>query len=227
VLKGLSFRIPPAAKVGVVGRTGSGKSSLLNALLRLNQVIGGSIEIDDVNVLKLGLHTLRKQISWIPQEPHLFSGSLRENLDPFGRRNDNELWAAVKAVQMDETIRGLPGRLDEPVTDGGKNFSVGQRQLLSLARAIITRSKIVVMDEATANIDLNTDALIQKAIKGDSQLKMCTVVMIAHRIRTIADCDMVIVLDNGKVSEAGSPKDLADKPNGIFASMVKASGMRL
>jgi len=224
VLKGLDFEVPSGCKVGVVGRTGSGKSSLLNALLRLNQVVDGSIVIDDVDVLKVGLHTLRRQIAWIPQEPHLFTGTLRHNLDPFSTASDKDLWRALKAVQLDSTVKSLKGKLEAMVSDGGSNFSVGQRQLLSLARAIISYSKVVVMDEATANIDLDTDSRIQTAIK-DGDFKHCTILMIAHRIRTIADCDLIVVMDNGRVAECGSPVELASTQGSIFSSMVEASGM--
>mmetsp|Transcript_5464 Transcript_5464/g.8077 ORF Transcript_5464/g.8077 Transcript_5464/m.8077 type:complete len:1386 (-) Transcript_5464:101-4258(-) len=227
VLKQISFRFPGGSRVGVVGRTGSGKSSLLNALLRLNQVCGGSIEIDGVDVLKLGLHSLRKNVAWIPQEPHLFSGDLRHNLDPFRKSTDDQIWQALRAVQLDEAVKRMPGELEAEITDGGANLSVGQRQLLSLARAILRNCRVVVMDEATANIDLSTDRRIQQAISKEKALRDSTILMIAHRLRTVASCDIVLVLDGGKVMEIGPPRTLAEQKNGTFASMVRASGMSL
>jgi len=227
VLKGVDFKVPGGSNVGIVGRTGSGKSSFLNALLRLNFVTGGKILLDGVDTLKIGLHTLRRNISWIPQEPHLFSGSLRDNLDPFKQRMDDEIWEVLRAVQMSSKIERSGKGLGFVVGDSGSNLSVGQRQLLSLARAMLERAKVVIMDEATANIDLKTDLQIQKALTGGGMgtLKGSTVIMIAHRVRTIIGCDQVVVLDNGRVKEFGSPASLVQREGGIFKSMVLASGM--
>ena len=225
VLKGVNVQIPARAKVGIVGRTGSGKSSLLNALLRLCSPSGGRVMLDGVDVAALGLHQLRAAVAWIPQEPHLFSGSLRANLDPFARATDADLWAALGAVQLNTVIKALPGRLDAPVRDGGSNFSVGQRQLLSLARALVSKARVVVLDEATANIDMETDAKIQAVIKcADGDFKDRTVLMVAHRLNTVADCDLIVVMDNGRVAEAGKPAELAQREGGVFAGMLRAAG---
>uniref|UniRef100_A0A7S0D8M6 ABC transporter domain-containing protein n=1 Tax=Amorphochlora amoebiformis TaxID=1561963 RepID=A0A7S0D8M6_9EUKA len=150
---------------------------------------------------------------------------MRTNLDPFDSVPDKTLWAALKAVQLDSVVKKLKGQLSFMVADHGGNLSVGQRQLLSLARAIARRSKIVVMDEATANIDLETDRRIQRAIQTDPNLKQSTILVIAHRIRTIAQSDMILVVDNGHLVEAGSPSVLAKREGSVFRSMVKASGM--
>ena len=176
-------------------------------------------------VAALGLHQLRAAVAWIPQEPHLFSGSLRANLDPFARATDADLWAALGAVQLNTVIKALPGRLDAPVRDGGSNFSVGQRQLLSLARALVSKTRVVVLDEATANIDMETDAKIQAVIKcADGDFKDRTVLMVAHRLNTVADCDLIVVMDNGRVAEAGKPAELAQREGGVFAGMLRAAG---
>ncbi|KAK9870720.1 hypothetical protein WA026_008289 [Henosepilachna vigintioctopunctata] len=201
VLKNLNFEIKPGEKIGIVGRTGAGKSSLISALFRLAR-IDGVIEIDGIDVGKVGLTELRSKISIIPQEPTLFSESIGYNLDPFRRYHDEILWKALESVELKKVIESL----DMVVTEGGSNFSVGQRQLICLARAIVRNNKILVMDEATANVDPYTDDLIQQSIR--KNFKSCTVLTVAHRINTIIDNDKVIVMDAGQILEFAPPYEL-------------------
>ncbi|XP_063890832.1 uncharacterized LOC110383917 [Helicoverpa armigera] len=217
VLKDLNFEIQSGWKVGVVGRTGAGKSSLIAALFRLSD-ISGSIKIDGVDTEGLAKKTLRSKISIIPQEPVLFSATLRYNLDPFDDYSDDDIWRALEQVELKE---GIPA-LDFKVAEGGTNFSMGQRQLVCLARAILRSNKILIMDEATANVDPQTDALIQKTIR--RQFASCTVLTIAHRLNTIMDSDRVLVMDQGEVAEFDHPHILLSNPNSKFFSMVRETG---
>ncbi|XP_072399246.1 probable multidrug resistance-associated protein lethal(2)03659 [Diabrotica undecimpunctata] len=221
VLKGLNFVIQPKEKVGIVGRTGAGKSSLIQALFRLAH-IDGSILIDRVDTKKISLRSLRSKISIIPQEPVLFSGTLRKNLDPFDEYSDEVLWNALEEVELKHAVDELPSALDSKMAEGGSNFSVGQRQLVCLARAIIRNNKILVLDEATANVDPHTDGLIQKTIR--QKFAECTVLTIAHRLHTIMDCDKVLVMDAGKNVEFDHPHDLLQDTKGIFYSLVMKTG---
>ncbi|XP_017069896.2 probable multidrug resistance-associated protein lethal(2)03659 [Drosophila eugracilis] len=222
VLKGLSFTIKPREKVGIVGRTGAGKSSLINALFRLSYN-EGAIIIDKRDTNDMGLHDLRSKISIIPQEPVLFSGTMRYNLDPFEQYPDDKLWKALEEVHLKEEISELPTGLQSAISEGGTNFSVGQRQLVCLARAILRENRILVMDEATANVDPQTDALIQATIR--NKFKDCTVLTIAHRLNTIMDSDKVLVLDAGQVVEFGSPYELLTESEAmVFHGMVMQTG---
>ncbi|XP_064556495.1 probable multidrug resistance-associated protein lethal(2)03659 isoform X2 [Drosophila montana] len=222
VLKSLNFEIKPMEKVGIVGRTGAGKSSLINALFRLSYN-DGSIIIDSRDTSELGLHDLRSKISIIPQEPVLFSGSMRYNLDPFEEYSDAKLWDALEEVKLKPVISELPSGLQSKISEGGTNFSVGQRQLVCLARAILRENRILVMDEATANVDPQTDALIQATIR--NKFRECTVLTIAHRLNTIMDSDKVIVMDAGQLVEFGSPYELLTEcESKIFHSMVMETG---
>ncbi|KAG8381914.1 hypothetical protein BUALT_Bualt05G0022300 [Buddleja alternifolia] len=222
VLKGLSFTISPHQKVGIVGRTGAGKSSMLNALFRIVEIERGRILIDDFDIAKFGLTDVRKVLGIIPQSPVLFSGNVRFNLDPFGEHNDPDLWEALERAHLKDVIRRSPFGLDAEVLEGGENFSVGQRQLLSLARALLRRSKILVLDEATAAVDVRTDALIQKTIR--EEFKSCTMLTIAHRLNTIIDSDQILVLDSGQVVEYDTPENLLENEASAFCNMVQSTG---
>uniref|UniRef100_A0A6M2F7E0 ABC-type xenobiotic transporter n=1 Tax=Populus davidiana TaxID=266767 RepID=A0A6M2F7E0_9ROSI len=222
VLHGLSFTIFPSDKVGIVGRTGAGKSSMLNALFRIVELERGRILIDDCDIAKFGLMDLRKVLGIIPQSPVLFSGTVRFNRDPFSEHNDADLWEALERAHLKDVIRRNSLGLDSEVTEAGDNFSVGQRQLLSLARALLRRSKILVLDEATAAVDVRTDALIQKTIR--EEFRSCTMLIIAHRLNTIIDCDRVILLDSGRVLEYDTPEELLSKEDSAFSKMVQSTG---
>lgn len=222
VLHGLSFSISPSDKVGIVGRTGAGKSSMLNALFRIVELEIGRILIDDCDIRKFGLMDLRKVLGIIPQSPVLFSGTVRFNLDPFNEHNDQDLWEALERAHLKNAIARNSFGLDAEVSEAGENFSVGQRQLLSLARALLRRSKILVLDEATAAVDVGTDALIQKTIR--EEFKLCTMLIIAHRLNTIIDCDRILLLDAGQVLEYDTPEALLSKEDSAFSKMVQSTG---
>jgi len=208
VLKKLNIDIPAGYKVGICGRTGSGKSSSLLALLRLNIITSGDILLDGESLLSLDLQSARSRLSIIPQDPHLFSGTIRFNLDPFSAHSDTEIWGALQDAHIDDHIKADPLGLSALVEESGKNFSVGQRQLLSLARAILRRSKVVLMDEVTASIDYLTDRLIQETIRTSPALRDSTIITVAHRLRTIADSDLIVVVQAGEVIEMGAPGTL-------------------
>lgn len=224
VLNDLCFVIEPKDKVGIVGRTGAGKSSLINALFRLAH-IEGEIIIDGRETSTLGLHELRSQISIIPQEPVLFSGTMRHNLDPFDEYPDQILWKALEEVELKEAVLELPAGLSSRMSEGGGNFSVGQRQLVCLARAVLRRNRILVLDEATANVDPQTDALIQTTIR--NKFAECTVLTIAHRLHTVMDSDKVLVMDAGQMVEFDHPHNLLQRENGILRSMVEQTGRNM
>jgi ABC-type multidrug transport system fused ATPase/permease subunit len=245
VLKGLTFSVNRNERIGVVGRTGAGKSSLTLAIFRFLEARQGSIHIDGLDISKIKLHALRSRLAIIPQDPVLFSGTVRSNLDAFDEHTDNELRDALERVHLVSpsafnTSPGSPSSngtntptqkntnpftsLSSPITEGGLNLSQGQRQLLCLARAIVSRPKIMVLDEATSAVDMATDTLIQRSIReefGDS-----TLIVIAHRLSTISDFDKILVLGDGKVVEFGTPRTLMDIEEGVFRGMVSESGER-
>ncbi|KAJ8674819.1 hypothetical protein QAD02_010605 [Eretmocerus hayati] len=221
VLKNLNLSILPSEKVGIVGRTGAGKSSLISALFRLAKV-EGVIEIDGINTNNISLDDLRKSISIIPQDPVLFSGTLRRNLDPFDEFSDEYLWTVLEEVELKDAVTATSNGLDHRVIDRGANYSVGQRQLICLARAILRNNRILLLDEATANVDPHTDSLIQRTIR--TKFSSCTVLTIAHRLNTIMDSDKVIVMDGGVVVECDHPHVLLQDCSGQFSSLVKESG---
>lgn len=222
VLKNLSLTVNAGEKIGVCGRTGSGKSSLMIALFRISEIEkDGTIVIDGVNTREIGTAALRLNISIIPQDPVMFSNTVRYNMDPFAKATDDELWEVLKKVQMGEAIAALPKGLDEEVAEGGENFSQGQRQLLCIARSLLRKPKILVMDEATASIDNETDALIQRMIRENFQ--DATILTIAHRLNTIMDSDRILVLDDGRIAELDTPENLLGKEDGHFKAMVEKS----
>ena len=255
VLKGLSFNIDRNQRVGVVGRTGAGKSSLTLALFRFIEARSGSIHIDGLDISDISLSTLRSRLAIIPQDPVLFSGTVRSNLDPFDNHTDHELYDALERVHLitgpvsrdeppDQPSPEEPGNsnatssaptlvnapsnknpfssLSSPISESGLNLSQGQRQLLTLARAIAARPKLLVMDEATSAVDMPTDTLIQRSIR--EEFHDATLIVIAHRLSTIADFDRVLVMDDGKAVEYGRPADLWKNDGGVFRSMVDGSG---
>ncbi|KAF9098829.1 hypothetical protein BGX29_007411 [Mortierella sp. GBA35] len=264
VIKDISFRIKAGEKIGVVGRTGSGKSTFAISLFRFMDPVGGSITIDGIDICKIGLQDLRSNLTIIPQDPILFKGTLRSNLDPFGEREDRELWEALRRSHLipdtrpssrlpsnrnsldftaladgsqtnsragslknstdgteSETVDPSKITLDTPVKENGSNFSQGQRQLIALARALVRQSKIIVMDEATASVDFETDLKIQGTIR--QEMANSTILTIAHRIRTIADFDRVLVMNAGEVAEFDKPLTLMNQPDSIFRSMCERS----
>ncbi|XP_018309824.1 multidrug resistance-associated protein 1 isoform X2 [Mycetomoellerius zeteki] len=223
VLNGLTFSVLGGEKIGIVGRTGAGKSSMTLALFRIIEAAQGKILIDDIDISKLGLHDLRSRLTIIPQDPVLFSGTLRMNLDPFDCYNDEEVWKALEHAHLKLFVENLPHSLLHEVTEGGENLSVGQRQLICLARALLRKTKVLILDEATAAVDLETDDLIQTTIR--QEFKNCTVLTIAHRLNTILDSDRVIVLDKGLIVEYDSPEVLLSNSSSSFYSMAKDAGL--
>lgn len=245
VLKGLTFTVEKTQRVGVVGRTGAGKSSLTLALFRFLEPRSGSIYIDGIDISAIALSTLRSRLAIIPQDPVLFSGTVRSNLDPFDNHSDEELYEALERVQLthshsstrnvsrDEppalaelpvsnTNKNIFTSLRSRISEGGLNLSQGQRQLLCLARAIVSRPKLMILDEATSAVDMATDALIQRSIREEFQ--DATLIVIAHRLSTIADFDRVLVMEEGRGVEYDTPSNLMQMADGIFKNMVERSG---
>uniref|UniRef100_A0A8C9FBP1 Canalicular multispecific organic anion transporter 1 n=1 Tax=Pavo cristatus TaxID=9049 RepID=A0A8C9FBP1_PAVCR len=222
VLLGITCNIGSTEKVGVVGRTGAGKSSLTNCLFRVLEAAGGKIIIDGLDIATIGLHDLRQNLTIIPQDPVLFTGTLRMNLDPFDQYTDEEVWKALELAHLKAYVQELPERLQHNVSEGGENLSVGQRQLVCLARALLRKAKILILDEATAAVDLETDHLIQTTIR--SAFADCTVLTIAHRLHTIMDSNRVMVMHAGKIVEFDSPEKLLQKQS-VFSAMAKDAGI--
>ncbi|KFP52290.1 Canalicular multispecific organic anion transporter 2, partial [Cathartes aura] len=222
VLKGLNLQVHGGEKIGIVGRTGAGKSSMTLCLFRILEAVKGEIKIDGVKISEIGLHDLRSRLTIIPQDPVLFSGTLRMNLDPFNKYSDEEIWKALELSHLKRFVSSQPSTLDYECSEGGENLSVGQRQLVCLARALLRKTRILILDEATAAIDLETDDLIQLTIR--TQFEDCTVLTIAHRLNTIMDYTRVLVLDNGTIAEFDTPASLIAS-KGIFYSMAKDAGL--
>ncbi|KAG2037723.1 P-loop containing nucleoside triphosphate hydrolase protein [Suillus americanus] len=242
VLRGISIKIGGGEKIGVVGRTGAGKSSLMLALFRIVELSGGSITIDGIDISTIGLKDLRSKISIIPQDPLLFSGTIRSNLDPFSQHGDAELWDALHrscllnsstTSKRSSSSNGVGSEqastsrynLDSTIESEGANLSVGERSLLSLARALVKDCKVVVLDEATASVDLDTDSKIQQTIQTEFQDR--TLLCIAHRLRTIISYDRILVLDAGLVAEFDTPSNLFKIESGIFRGMCERSNISL
>ena len=205
VLKGVSLNFKPGERVGICGRTGSGKSSMMISLFRISELEkdGGQIIIDGVDTAEIGTAALRLNLSIIPQDPVMFSNTIRYNLDPFEKASEEELWTVLEKVRMVEAIASLPNGINHLVAEGGSNFSLGQRQLICIARSLLRKPKILVMDEATASIDNTTDGQIQEMIR--ENFADATVLTIAHRLNTIMDSDRFLVLDDGVVAEFDTP----------------------
>lgn len=225
-LNGVSFTIENNQRVGVVGRTGSGKSTLALALFRLMEASEGCVLIDGLDISKLKLEALRRRgLAIVPQHPTLFAGTVRTNLDPFGWYSETELTDVLERVHL-----SIPSKkpnasfLDVQVSEGGANFSQGQRQLLCLARAILQNAKVMIMDEATSAVDMETDGLIQQTIRSEFGGSMSSCLVIAHRLSTIADFDRILVMSNGRVVEFGAPEDLIKNEGGEFRELVNQSG---
>eukprot|EP01035_Chromulina_nebulosa_P017873 gene17873-23489_t len=230
ILNKVNFKVPNGKKVGIVGRTGAGKSTLISSLFRTVEPESGVIMIDGVNILNIPLHTLRSRVAIVPQEPILFQGSIRSNLDPFSTCRDEDLWNVLKSVHLSEYVSSMPGGTggeygpleDKLIAEKGSNLSVGQRQLLCMARALLRKAPILVLDECTANVDHETDTLIQDTVR--NELTNITVLCIAHRLHTIAFYDLVLVMDKGSVAEYDSPLKLMQDEKSIFYSMCMNSG---
>lgn len=223
VLNKISFTVLPGEKIGICGRTGSGKSSMFVALFRIVEPEQGTrVILDGIDISKLGLRDLRSKMAMIPQDPFMFAGTIRTNLDPFEEHKDEEVWSVIEKVGLKQTIDQSLKKLDMEVIDNGANFSLGQRQLLCMGRALLRNSKVLMMDEATASVDMDSDALIQKTVR--EAFSSCTTLTIAHRLNTIMDSDKILFLDQGKVSEFDDPQTLLMNKNGYFSKLVEKSG---
>ncbi|XP_035876784.1 multidrug resistance-associated protein 6 isoform X1 [Phyllostomus discolor] len=221
-VRGVSFKVHAGEKVGIVGRTGAGKSSLAGGLLRLLEAAEGGIWIDGVPIVHVGLHTLRSRITIIPQDPILFPGSLRMNLDMLQEHTDEAIWEALETVQLRALVASLPGQLQYKCADQGDDLSLGQKQLLCLARALLRKTQILILDEATAAVDPGTELQMQAAL--GSWFAQCTVLLIAHRLRSVMGCARVLVMDKGQVVESGSPAQLLAQ-KGLFYRLAQESGL--
>ncbi|KFQ93102.1 Multidrug resistance-associated protein 1, partial [Nipponia nippon] len=221
-LNDVSFQTQSKEKVGIVGRTGAGKSTLTNCLFRVLEGSEGKIIIDGIDISTIGLHDLRGNLNIIPQEPVLFSGTLQSNLDPLGKHSDLELWEVLELCDLKDFVQSLPKKLLHEISEGGENLSVGQRQLVCLARVLLRKTKILVLDEATASVDMETDNLVQSTIK--KEFHNCTVLTIAHRLHTVMDSERVLVLDAGRILEYDTPHNLLQR-KGAFSEMVAEAGI--
>ena len=224
VLQNLSFEISGKTRVGIVGRTGDGKSSLVAAILRMPES-EGDIIIDDVPIKGIQLQETRRCISVLSQSPVLFSGTLRKNLDPLDNHSDVELWQVLQEVKLSSLVESLEGQLDFSLLERGENLSVGERQLICLARTLLQQSKIVILDEPTAHVDPNTEKTIWSTVR--EKLNNSTVIIIAHRLNTVKDCDVIMVLREGQVAELGTIDSLLARKEGIFYQMASSQNLFL
>ncbi|CAL5028383.1 unnamed protein product [Urochloa decumbens] len=224
VLRNLSCTIPGRKKVGIVGRTGSGKSTLIQALFRVVEAREGTIEIDSIDISKIGLHDLRGRLSIIPQDPTMFEGTVRGNLDPLNEYSDQRVWEILDKCQLGDIVQQSPKKLDSTVTENGENWSVGQRQLFCLGRVLLKRSNVLILDEATASVDSATDAIIQETIR--KEFRDCTVLTIAHRIHTVIDNDLILVFSDGRIIEYDTPSRLLENKNSEFSRLIKEYSRR-
>lgn len=218
VLRGINVHIEAGTRVGIVGRVGCGKSSLMLELLRIVEPSAGRIMIDGIDISTIGLRELRSKISIVPQKPTVFSGTVRSNLDPFSQHEDEEIWEALQLSNMRRTVEKLEGGLDAETAEYGNNFSQGERQLLCMARSLLSRSQILLLDEATSHVDYETDALIQATIR--ESFRGCTILAIAHRVQTIIDSDRIMVMDAGLVAEYDTPVALLRNTQSQFRGVV-------
>lgn len=232
VLKGLDVSIKGGERVGVVGRTGSGKSSLLLTLLRLvepaldvadSEDYSAPITIDGVDVLRVGLRDLRSRIGIIPQNPVLFSGTIRSNIDPFSNFTNDQIWKALEQCGLKDSVENMPGQLDATVAEYGQNLSSGMRQMLVLGRALLRQCRVLLLDEATSSVDFETDQEIQRTLR--EAFAGCTVLTIAHRINTITDSDKILVMKDGVAAEFASPAELLADENSLFSEIVRHAGL--
>ncbi|XP_002967127.2 putative ABC transporter C family member 15 [Selaginella moellendorffii] len=221
VLNGISCVFPGGKRIGVVGRTGSGKSTLIQAIFRLVEPSGGKIVIDSVDITKIGLHDLRSKLSIIPQDPTLFEGTIRYNLDPLGQFSDPEIWEALDKCQLGDFVRCKEEKLDSLVSENGENWSVGQRQLFCLGRVMLKQARVLVLDEATASVDSATDGVIQSTIA--TKFQGCTVITIAHRLPTVVGSDYVLVLKDGRIAEYDEPGKLLESSSHFFKLVAEYS----
>jgi len=224
VLHGITCTFPGGKKIGIVGRTGSGKTTLIQALFRMVEPIDGKIVIDGIDISTIGLYDLRSRLGIIPQDPTLFEGTIRVNLDPLEEHTDSEIWEALDKCQLGDIVREKDQKLYSAVTENGENWSVGQRQLVSLGRALLKQARILVLDEATASVDTATDGVIQRTIR--AEFGDCTVISIAHRIPTVIDSDLVLVLSDGKVAEFDTPVSLLENKSSLFLKLVSEYSLR-
>mmetsp|Transcript_21273 Transcript_21273/g.65905 ORF Transcript_21273/g.65905 Transcript_21273/m.65905 type:complete len:314 (+) Transcript_21273:135-1076(+) len=222
VLHGISMDIAPRMKMAIAGQTGCGKSTTMLCLLRVLETRGGRILFSGMDAAGMGLSTLRSLVGLVPQDPTIFEGSWRSNIDPFNEFPDARIWEAIRSMQLLSFVRTLPGSIDAWVCKDGSNMSFGQRQLLSLARMVIRQPPVLLLDECTSALDPNTQEVVQNTIL--HEFPMTTVIAIAHRVETILNFDQVTVLEHGKVAEQGPIKEVLQIEKGIFANMVRLSG---
>ncbi|XP_060190067.1 ABC transporter C family member 3-like [Lycium barbarum] len=224
VLRGLTCTFFGGKKTGIVGRTGSGKSTLIQTLFRIVDPVAGQIKIDGTNISSIGLHDLRSRLSIIPQDPTMFEGTVRSNLDPLEEHSDEQIWEALDKCQLGDEVRKKDGKLYSTVSENGENWSVGQRQLVCLGRVLLKKSKVLVLDEATASVDTATDNLIQQTLR--LHFTDSTVITIAHRITSVLDSDMVLLLEHGLIAEYDTPGRLLENESSLFAKLVAEYSMR-